>query len=283
MWFWITFSGRKKNVASHLRDGHFRLVEGDIQRYRDVQSAIDGVEAVFHLAAVVSVPFSVKKPLFVNDVNLNGTLNVLDACVKSGVRRFVYASSCAVYGEPVRLPIDEEHPTRLLSPYGVSKLAAEHYCRVFYELYGLETVCLRFFNVYGVIPCGSTIGFKGDVTWRIMDSLGLKYMEGYGMPEFKVNCFVFPTHLSLDIHYVRNFGEKEGYQKFKEDLLQQLSQNGIATVLVHPEGFVRSVQSHGLLKIPLTLLRKGMMKSVYENFLCEFRDKVGFKKYVDMC
>jgi len=137
--------------------------------------------------------------------------------------------------------------------------------------------------IYGVTPCGSTIGFKGDVTWRIMDSLGLKYMEGYGMPEFKVNCFVFPTHLSLDIHYVRNFGEKEGYQKFKEDLLQQLSQNGIATVLVHPEGFVRSVQSHGLLKIPLTLLRKGMMKSVYENFLCEFRDKVGFKKYVDMC
>jgi len=69
-----------------------------------------------------------------------------------------------------------------------------------------------------------------------MDSLGLKYMEGYGMPDFKVDTFVFPTHLSLDIHYVRNFGEKEGYQKFKEDLLQQLSQNGIATVLVHPEG-----------------------------------------------
>jgi hypothetical protein len=137
--------------------------------------------------------------------------------------------------------------------------------------------------IYGVTPCGSTIGFKGDVTWRIMDSLGLKYMEGYGMPDFKVDTFVFPTHLSLDISYVRNFGEKEGYQKFKEDLLQQLSQNGIATVLVHPEGFVRSVQSHGLLKIPLTLLRRGMMKSVYENFLCEFRDKVGFKKYVDMC
>jgi len=137
--------------------------------------------------------------------------------------------------------------------------------------------------IYGVTPCGSTIGFRGDVTWRVMDSLGLKYMEGYGMPDFKVDTFVFPTHLSLDIHYVRNFGEKEGYQKFKVDLLQQLSQNGIATVLVHPEGFVRSVQNHGLMKIPLTLLRKGMMKSVYENFLFEFRDKVGFKKYVDMC
>ena len=136
--------------------------------------------------------------------------------------------------------------------------------------------------IYGVTPCGSTIGFKGDVTWRIMDSLGLKYMEGYGMPEFKVNSFVFPTHLSLDISYVRNFGEKEGYQKFKADLLQQLSQNGVATVVVHPEGFLRSVQSHGLLKIPLTLLRRGMMNRVYNKFLCELKDKVEFKRYSDI-
>jgi hypothetical protein len=78
-------------------------------------------------------------------------------------------------------------------------------------------------------------------------------------------------------------GEKEGYQKFKEDLLQQLSQNGIATVLVHPEGFVRSVQSHGLLKVPLTLLRKGMINKVYDNFLYEFKNKVKFKKYIDIC
>jgi len=137
--------------------------------------------------------------------------------------------------------------------------------------------------IYGVTPCGSTVGFKGDVTWRVMDSLGLKYMEGYGMPDFKVNAFVFPTHLSLDIHYVRNFGEKEGYRKFKEDLLQQLSQNGIATVLVHPEGFVRSVQSHGLLKIPLTLLRKGMINNAYEKFLYEFKDRVKIGKYADLC
>jgi peptidoglycan/xylan/chitin deacetylase (PgdA/CDA1 family) len=136
--------------------------------------------------------------------------------------------------------------------------------------------------IYGVTPCGSTIGFKGEATWRIMDSLGLKYMEGYGMPEFKANTFVFPTHLTLDIHYVRNFGEKEGYQKFKEDLLQQLSQNRIATVLVHPEWFVRSVQGSGLVKIPLTLLRKGMMNKVYNDFLCEFKSQVEFKKYIDI-
>jgi peptidoglycan/xylan/chitin deacetylase (PgdA/CDA1 family) len=163
--------------------------------------------------------------------------------------------------------INTINDTALLSPEGELKLLKK----------------LLDVPIYGVTPCGSTVGFKGDVTWRIMCSLGLKYMEGYGMPDFKVDTFVFPTHLSLDIHYVRNFGEKEGYRKFKEDLLQQLSQNGIATVLVHPEGFVRSVQSSGLLKILLTLFRKGMMKSVYENFLCEFRDKVEFKRYDDIC
>ena len=91
---------------------------------------------------------------------------------------------------------------------------------------------------------------------------------------------MFPTHLPLDIYYVRKFGEKEGYQKFKEDLLQQLSQNGIATVLVHPEGFVRTVQSHDLLEIPLTLLRKGMMKNVYDRFLCEFKGNIELKRYI---
>jgi len=80
----------------------------------------------------------VKDPLLVNEVNVGGTLNVLTGSLKTGVRRFVYASSCAVYGNPVRLPVDEEHPAKPLSPYGVSKLAAEHYCRVFHEVYGLR-------------------------------------------------------------------------------------------------------------------------------------------------
>jgi len=139
------------------------------------------------------------------------------------------------------------------------------------------------FKIYGVTPCGKTIGFKGDVTWRIMDSLGLKYMEGEGTPHFRVNTLVMPTHLSFDIYYVRKFGEKSGYQKFKEDLLQKLKKDGIATVLIHPEWFVRTVQSHGLMKIPLTLLRKGMMNEVYDMFLSEFKKKVEFKKYIDIC
>ena len=142
-------SGRRENLSVHFGKSNFCLVEGDVRVKADVRKALDGVDAVFHLAAIVSVDFSVKNPLLVNEVNVNGTLNVLRESLKAGVKRFVYASSCAVYGDPVHLPIDEEQPTRPMSPYAVTKLTAEHYCRVFYEVYGLETVCLRFFNVYG--------------------------------------------------------------------------------------------------------------------------------------
>jgi len=133
-----------------------------------------------------------------------------------------------------------------------------------------------------VTPCGATIGFNGDVTLKIMGSLGLNYMEGYGMPDFKVDTFVFPTHLSFDIYPFRNFGEKEGYRRFKEDLLRMLERHELATVLVHPEGFIRTVQSNGLMKFPLTLLRKGMMNKTYERLLCQFKDKVEFKRYINI-
>ena len=142
-------SGRRENLNQHFGKANFCLVEGDVRDRADVRKALKGVDVVFHLAAIVSVDFSVKNPLLVNEVNVGGTLNVLRESLKAGVKRFVYASSCAVYGEPVHLPVDEGHPARPFSPYGVSKLAAEHYCRVFHAVYGLETVCLRFFNVYG--------------------------------------------------------------------------------------------------------------------------------------
>jgi UDP-glucose 4-epimerase len=141
--------GSRDNLSSHLGEPDFCLVEGDVRNEADVKRALEGVDAVFHLAAAVSVDLSVKNPLLVDEVNVGGTLNVLRESLEAGVKRFVYASSCAVYGEPAHLPIGEGHPTRPISPYAVSKLAAEHYCRVFYEVYGLETVCLRFFNVYG--------------------------------------------------------------------------------------------------------------------------------------
>jgi len=160
--------GSRDNLSSHLGEPNFCLVDGDVRNEADVKRALENVDVVFHLAAIVSVDLSVKNPLLVNEVNVGGTLNVLRESLKAGVKRFVYASSCAVYGEPIHLPIDEDHPTRPMSPYGVSKLAAEHYCRVFYEGYGLETVCLRFFNVYG---SRQVVGSYSGVIMKFIDRL----------------------------------------------------------------------------------------------------------------
>jgi len=141
--------GRVENVKQHIGEGSFRFVRGDVRDSSVVEELVRGVDAVFHLAALVSVPESFKDPVLTNDVNVGGTLNLLRVCVGSDVKRFVYASSCAVYGEAESLPLREDSPLRPASPYAVSKLAAENYVRVFYEIFGLETVCLRYFNVYG--------------------------------------------------------------------------------------------------------------------------------------
>jgi nucleoside-diphosphate-sugar epimerase len=161
-------SGRRENLSVHFGKSNFCLVEGDVRDKADVKKALEGVDVVFHLGAIVSVDFSVKNPLLVNEVNVGGTLNVLRESLKASVKRFVYASSCAVYGESVNLPINEEQPTKPMSPYGVSKLAAEYYCRVFYEVYGVETVCLRFFNVYG---SRQVVGPYSGVIMKFIDRL----------------------------------------------------------------------------------------------------------------
>jgi UDP-glucose 4-epimerase len=142
-------TGSHENLRAHIGKPNFQLIKGKIQNRTTVGKALENVDAVFHFAAMVNVDFSVKNPLLVNEVNVKGTLNLLEGCLKSKVKKFVYVSSCAVYGEPEYLPIDESHPTKPLSPYGVSKLAAEHYCQVIHRLYGIQTVILRYFNVYG--------------------------------------------------------------------------------------------------------------------------------------
>jgi UDP-glucose 4-epimerase len=161
-------SGRRENLDGHFGKPNFCLVDGDVKVKADVEKALEGVDVVFHLAAIVNVNFSVKNPLLVNEVNVGGTLNVSRESLKAGVKRLVYTSSCAVYGEPVNLPINEEQPTKPMSPYGVSKLAAERYCKVFCEIYGLETVCLRFFNVYG---SKQVVGPYSGVIMKFIDAL----------------------------------------------------------------------------------------------------------------
>jgi len=137
-------TGFRENVHSAAR-----LAIGSVADDDDVRHAMDGCDVVFHQAAHKAVLRSVEHPLPTDAVNTHGTLTVLQAARDLGVRRVVHASSSSVYGGSAPRPTAEEAPLRPRSPYAVSKLAAEEYCRVFAELYGLETVALRYFNVYG--------------------------------------------------------------------------------------------------------------------------------------
>jgi len=139
-------TGRRENLTAI---GDVELVEGDLRDPAAVRRSVEGADGVFHEAALRSVPRSVDDPTSTNDVNVNGTLTLLMAAREAGVRRVVYASSSSAYGDDPTLPKVETLPSNPISPYAVAKLAAEHYCRTFARLYGLETVSLRYFNVFG--------------------------------------------------------------------------------------------------------------------------------------
>ncbi len=140
-------SGSIDNLAA-IKD-RIEIVEGDLRDFDTVKRAMQGVTYVAHQGALRSVERSVDDPLSSDAVNVQGTLHVLQAAREAGTKRVVYASSSSVYGDNPALPKVEEQTPAPVSPYAVSKLAAEHYCRVYAKLYGLETVSLRYFNVFG--------------------------------------------------------------------------------------------------------------------------------------
>jgi UDP-glucose 4-epimerase len=140
-------SGNERNLPASA--GGLRFIRGDIRDRRAVADAVADCEAVFHLAAVVSVPKTTQDPVGSADVNETGSLNVLDAARRAGARRLVFASSSAVYGDDPRLPKREDMAPKPLTPYAVQKLAVEYHARVYSGLYGLPSVSLRFFNVFG--------------------------------------------------------------------------------------------------------------------------------------
>ncbi len=143
-------TGDLKNLPFAPAAGErLETVRGDIRDLPTVERVVAGAHVVFHQAAMRSVPRSVADPLGANDHNVNGTLNVLEAARRAGVRRVVYASSSSVYGDRPDLPKREEQPAVPISPYAASKLAGEHYAAVWHRLYGVETVGLRYFNVFG--------------------------------------------------------------------------------------------------------------------------------------
>lgn len=151
-------NGRLENLRTSVDSRRVEIVEGDIREYNQVERVVSGARIVIHLAAMVSVTESLENPSLATEINVAGTINVLNACVAEKASRLVFASSAAVYGD-LRPPLREDMAPSPLSPYGASKAAGESYCKAFSQSYGLETVILRLFNVYG--PRSSTGPYSG--------------------------------------------------------------------------------------------------------------------------
>jgi nucleoside-diphosphate-sugar epimerase len=145
------FSGKEENLdfTKGLGKDKFELIRGDITNAADSDKACHGMDYVLHQAALRSVPKSLDDPLSYNRVNIDGILNMLQSASKHKIKRFVFASSSSVYGDTDKFPEKEDHYPLLISPYALSKLAGEYYCRIFAEFFGVETVALRYFNVFG--------------------------------------------------------------------------------------------------------------------------------------
>jgi UDP-N-acetylglucosamine/UDP-N-acetyl-alpha-D-glucosaminouronate 4-epimerase len=142
-------TGKKENLIFGKEYPSLEVLEGDIRDLRTCKKAIRGVEYIFHQAALPSVQRSIEDPGTSNAINVGGTLNILLAAKEERVRRVIYASSSSIYGDTPTLPKYEEMPPRPLSPYALQKYIGEQYCRLFYQLYGLESVSLRYFNIFG--------------------------------------------------------------------------------------------------------------------------------------
>jgi len=140
-------TGKRENIKPFL--DMITFIEGDIRDRELVRKALDGVDYVLHQAALASVPRSIENPILVNEVNVSGTLILLEESRRAGVKRFVYAASSSAYGDTEILPKREDMNPSPLSPYAISKLTGEYYCSVYYKVYGLETISLRYFNVFG--------------------------------------------------------------------------------------------------------------------------------------
>lgn len=142
-------TGRKENIEEFLGNPNFEFIEGDLTDLEMAKKVVQGVDYVLHEAAVPSVPRSIKDPIASNNANVLATLNMLVASRDEKIKKFVYASSSSIYGDNPELPKREDFPVRPISPYALTKYAGERYCQIFFQIYGLPTICLRYFNVFG--------------------------------------------------------------------------------------------------------------------------------------
>ena len=173
------FSGKRENIQPFLKKKNVTFVQGSITDLPLLIKTFEGADGIFHEGAIASVPYSVANPIETNDVNLSGTLNVLVAARDCGVKKVIFASSAAVYGDNPVLPKHESMIPDLLSPYAVSKLAGEQYCSVFSRLYGVQCTSLRYFNVFGPRQ-EPTSPYSGVITKFISSSLNHHPIVIYG-------------------------------------------------------------------------------------------------------
>lgn len=162
-------TGKRENLVFEEAYPFLEMIEGDICDLKICQEVMEGIEYVFHQAALPSVQRSVEDPMSSNEANIAGTLNILIAARDSGVKRVIYAASSSAYGDTPSLPKKEEMSPHPLSPYALQKLVGEQYCRLFYQLYGLETISLRYFNIFG--PKQDPNSIYSAVIPRFIDAL----------------------------------------------------------------------------------------------------------------
>lgn len=156
-----------KNIEKFQSDSHFTLIKGDLLDKKLLTTILKDVDYIFHEAAQAGVSISVENAMRAHESNATGTLTLLEAARNTDIKKIINASSSSVYGTVKYLPFDEDHPTYPISPYGVSKLMAEHYCRVFTDLYGLPSISLRYFTVYGP-------GIRPDLAIHLFTQQALK-------------------------------------------------------------------------------------------------------------
>lgn len=271
-------SGRLENIKQHVNKRNFRFIRGDVRDSRLVRDLVSDVDAIIHLAALVSVPESIKNPALTYEINVNGTLNLLKASVDFGIKRFVYASSCAVYGDAENLPLREDYPPKPLSPYASSKLTAEGYVQKYNRSFGLETVCLRYFNVYG--PRQICSDYSGVITRfinRLINGLPLViFGDGEQTRDFVYVTYVAEANI-LALEHAKATGEifnigtgvATTINQLADMLLELTGKRNLGTVHSEPrEGDVRySVADVSKVKERLGFVPKVSLKDGFKRLL----------------
>lgn len=221
-------SGRLENLGDALQ--HVRFLKGDIRDHASIRSALEGAEAVVHLAALTSVRESMERPLLYHEVNSTGTLNTLSESLRLGVRKFIYVSTCAVYGNPRKLPIREEHETNPLSVYAASKLSAEEYCRTYSRLGETRATILRLFNVYGPRQASGTYaGVIAQFVGRVKQGLPpVIYGDGEQTRDF--------IHVRDVVEYIVRAVDSEANETINVGSGRSTSVNQLAELIIKTAG-----------------------------------------------